>query len=311
MINQELVIKVNEIFHNIEGAQYEEQHPEIIKEEISRWKNIAKDYFISNLPLKILDIGTGTGFVPQQIIDYLKPSDFLICADVSQNILEVCKKKITPLAKCGLMFVKIEGGGLPFNDNSINIATMNSVLHHIPNTDGIFKEIDRILAPGAFLIIAHEPNKNFFNNKFLWNNYKFWRIVFNPAALISGIARHFGFSRIYSFYVQYRRKHHPNYFEKLTNEVNHRLIAERIISNPLTPGELGQLVDVYSESGFDIAGISRNNLPNYKIRLLKTYNHLYRLSMHQGNQFVRKLDCLLKKYYPEDGATFLAVFEKE
>ncbi len=53
-----------------------------------------------------------------------------------------------------ISFTKIKiDGQLPYKDNSINLITLFQVLHHIPDMNKAFIEINRVLKPGGIIII--------------------------------------------------------------------------------------------------------------------------------------------------------------
>jgi len=87
-----LVLKVNEIFHDVESNHYKYKHPEIFKRERDRWKRNVIPLIVGTT--MILDIGTGTGFVPNTICSRLNKKDAFICSDISKEMLEICKRYI-------------------------------------------------------------------------------------------------------------------------------------------------------------------------------------------------------------------------
>ena len=56
----DFVLKVNEIFHDVEGIEY--CHPECVKIETHRWQYVGKLIENKRQSVLILDIGSGTGF---------------------------------------------------------------------------------------------------------------------------------------------------------------------------------------------------------------------------------------------------------
>lgn len=170
--SSKLVLKVNEIYHDIEEAEYEHRHPEIFIFEQERWKRIGEEV-LPKFPKTILDMGTGTGFVPLQIGSYLSGNDKMICADISEKILSVCRKNIENKSLSPqFSFLKLDGSKIDLPDKSIDIITLNSVLHHLPDLENFFEEANRLLKPGGLLVIVHEPNSSFYKNKKLVLYYK-------------------------------------------------------------------------------------------------------------------------------------------
>ncbi len=61
---RELVLAVNELFHNIEGERYIGVHPEIFVDEPRRWKRHLQAFIHHQDEKRVfLDLGSGTGFV--------------------------------------------------------------------------------------------------------------------------------------------------------------------------------------------------------------------------------------------------------
>jgi ubiquinone/menaquinone biosynthesis C-methylase UbiE len=48
---------------------------------------------------------------------------------------------------------------MPFKSETFDVATMYSVLHHLPDLSSSLKEINRIMTPKARLILFHEPHE--------------------------------------------------------------------------------------------------------------------------------------------------------
>ncbi|MDP1620684.1 MAG: class I SAM-dependent methyltransferase, partial [bacterium] len=199
MLHQDkLVLRINELFHDFEQADYDKKHADIFIGETGRWKNIGKTMLKNKTsPISILDIGCGTGFVPMQICNLLQAQDTFICSDISEKMLEVCKEKIAQQKfLCDFKFIKSDGFSLSPHDESMDIITMNSVLHHIPDFAPFFNEINRLLKVNGLLIIGHEPNSIFFKNRFLWYNYRMFFLITNPAQLVVSISRKIGLFKI-------------------------------------------------------------------------------------------------------------------
>ena len=142
---EKLVQRVNELYYDLEFAQYEKKHQSIFIIEKKRWRNIAKSYLNFESQIKIIDIGTGTGFVPLTIGEIFKKEDLFICSDISNKILNLAKKNIeTSNFQCEFKFVKLNSQipfKLSFNSNYADIITMNSLLHHIFDTNKFLMEV--------------------------------------------------------------------------------------------------------------------------------------------------------------------------
>lgn len=78
-----LVKAVNMAFSEEEAELYDNRHPEILIEEADRWKEFG--HFIvrtfGDKKITILDIGTGSGFVPSVVLPIVKQGNRFICTD--------------------------------------------------------------------------------------------------------------------------------------------------------------------------------------------------------------------------------------
>ena len=303
-----LVLRVNELFHDAEGAAYADVHPEIFDREAQRWKNKFKEVF-PNLPSHrtILDIGCGTGFLGMLVNPHLTLNDTLICADISQTMLDVCRQNLQKAGiKAQLRFVKMKGEQIALSDATIDLITLNSVLHHVPDTKALLETIDRLLKPGGLLIIGHEPNALFFRGKGLFRQTQFLHYL-APRRLAAAILRTLG---LYGKVISSTKP------DPITNAVNKQLFAEGLIQTPLTSHDISQLVDVHSptagglrtDEGFNPFTLL-NPYSNLKLVHTETYNHLLKLSgKYKALGWYEKL---LANIYPKRGAAFFLVGKKK
>lgn len=309
----EFVLKVNELYHDVEAIEYKSRHDEIFVDEVARWQVIGEKFIAgSAAKIRLLDIGSGTGFVPLQIGGFLKEDATLICSDISATILNACMKEISSHKfKCCFEYVKLDGQKINLTSNSLDYITLNSVLHHIPNQATFFKEINRLLKTGGYLIIGHEPNRPFYSHRFLWNNYRYVSFVVYPRQFVLSILRRFGLTQIAA-----GLKPEVKTESKLVEGVNKRLLQEGIIKTPLSGSRLTEIVDIHSptaggyhkDKGIDISEIIKEQLPNFSIEYFDTYNHLCKVS--SKNRFTKCYDSALRSGFPKTGATFMAVLRK-
>ena len=314
IITDDLVQRVNELYHDITNEQYRQVHPEIFVQEKERWVRTAKRFIRQSKIITIADIGTGTGFVPISIKKNLKNEDTLICTDISQKILDTAKRNIDEeKVDCHCHFKKIERQvplKLPIKNNSIDVVTINSVLHHVHDTENFLNEVDRVLKPNGLLFIAHEPNSEFYNNYFLKYNYILLNNVLDPKQFTGKILKKIGLEkqvkRIY-YRVSTTNSDYDNEQNKIADNINDILIKEKLIETRLTPVDIGNIVDIKVSEGFQPETLLRN----YDILHLETYNHISSVSInYYHNKNIRKYDNYLRKKYPEEGATFFIVLQK-
>jgi len=104
---------------------------------------------------RILDFGAGVG----TSVPYFRrffPAASLACLDVSERSLEVGESRYPGAAE----FRSFDGSTIPFQDESFDLAFAACVFHHIPHAEhlGLFKEILRVLRPGAHVVVfEHNP----------------------------------------------------------------------------------------------------------------------------------------------------------
>jgi ubiquinone/menaquinone biosynthesis C-methylase UbiE len=307
----ELVIRVNEVFHDVEGEAYAGVHPEIIEGEVARWDEIARtEIGPKSRPLRVVDVGCGTGFVAERVAPVLSKDDTIVCSDLSQAMLDACRKSLGSRFACKFEFVKLDGKALPQAEASCNTVTMNSVLHHLPDIAATLREIDRILKPDGCFIVAHEPNRRFYASRCMRTRARIAGAIISPKQAGGAMLRRLGVMSLVHRLT--RRGHH----KRVLAEVNQRLVESKIISQPLTQDELTAIVDVQSptaggwhpDRGIDIEMLAKEHLPNFDCRLV-TYDHLGSGTDRAGGIFARYARRIASKR-PYDGATLLAVLKK-
>lgn len=314
---ESLVLRVNEIYHDLEGDKYSQKHEDIFVGEQDNWKKIISNLFAEGENYTVLEVGVGTGFVASQICPQLSQGSIYYCTDISDNILNAAKKNLKPQDyRCRIEFLKIDGKSYPFPDNSIDIVTINSVLHHIPNIPSFFSEMKRVLKPGGKMVIGHEPNKAFFSHPFLWNQYRFLSLLFFPKQLLYRVCLYFGIVDFVKFLLQKKSATAPvvSEYSGIVKEINKILLDEKSIDVPLSEEDISAIIDIHSPTagrndpsrGIDIRKDVSQFLPGFDITNYFSYNYLHKLS-RRNFVFSFYEDCILKKIFPEAGATFFVV----
>jgi ubiquinone/menaquinone biosynthesis C-methylase UbiE len=316
----DFILKINEIFHNIEGISYENNHPEIFSAEVNRWIRFADILFSRNtqVPIRFIDIGSGTGFVPLCIAGFLKNGDTFICSDISQEKLNICRDNISRKNfSCNFEYLKLNGLNFPLDPGSCDFISMNSVLHHIPDFATMFVEVDRILKTGGVLVVGHEPNKLFYQNNFLRFVQSMVSCIIDPRAVGVAVLRKLRFYDIVRGMVsEFDTSIKSN--NEILNKVNNVLLNERLVDYPLTSSQLTEIVDIHSpkaggnlriEVGIDFLNLIKVHLPNYRVEHFETYNHLGYL--RSRSRLISKLSLFLKDKFPNEGETFAAILRKQ
>lgn len=292
-----MITKINKIFHDVESESYENNHPEIFDYESEDWcllfKKIKSEYFRHN-SVTVLDIGTGTGFVPRAISNNLSSDDCVIMTDISTGMLNQARIALSNF-NFKKEFILIQNKYKSIPSSSVDIITMNSVLHHISNTQSLFIELERILKPGGCLIIKHEPNIKFVQNRFLRTVY-------------------LGLRKVRDINSSNMRLKTPMY-----QKVVSRLEQNGVTFKPaLTPWQLQSLVDIHSPTaaggmstvkGFNLYDFADKFMSNSKLIENKTYGFFGKI--REDSNFIRKsIASIFKFLYPNDGYFFDVVIMK-
>jgi ubiquinone/menaquinone biosynthesis C-methylase UbiE len=305
MNQQKLVKRINELYHNWEAKYYSERHPDIFKQEKDNWQKFASNFFTYDKAKKILDVGCGTGFIAQVIGKYLTKDDEFFCSDISADMLKIAEHNLSDSNFVNkFYFLKGSIEELDFQPYSLDFVIMNSVLHHLPNIETFFEEVNKILKPGGKLIIFHEPNVRFFQNGFLRNNFLLLQYIKNI---------------IFKFKNKSKRKDlGKKEKEDIFEYINSRLKEEGLVTQNLGTIDIKQFVDYGSPTasgkidknrGFDIYKIQKQYLSNFKILEFTSYNYLCKIN-HRSNHIFNLYNYLLSKLWPLSGSSWGVILEK-
>ena len=280
-----LILKLNEIYHDLEHASYDGKHPDIVEVEIPRWRKVGKETLGRDRPKwNILDIGSGTGFVPLQLLDWLGPNDCLTCSDVSAIMLDNCRTHLKSAElRSTLQLLKLDGTTFDLPDQSQDVITLNAVMHHLAKPDDTCREINRLLKPGGRVLIGHEPNRSHLFNRFLTWNYWLLLPIADPKLFAYEVILRLG---LFEFLRHPLGRIVPelNNHNTLLAAVNTRLLKDGDIEKPLGAAKLSSLLDAQSptaggahlDRGFARADFA-NFFPGYAMEVFETYKHLNKI----------------------------------
>jgi len=303
--NADLIRAINRAYHEEEAAVYDESHPEIFERERATWKHLASFLPKHTSGIRILDIGSGTGFVLETLANYLGAHDTFILSDISPGMLEKAKRKFATYAIPHIEFVLTDAEHLPFAKEYFDVVTMNSVLHHIPDTPKFLQEVKRVLKPGGLCIIAHEPNRKFFLNPFLrlmmWCLHKYLGFCARLKKL-GGIRRSATLSH--------------EVYKTIYARTNARLQKDGLIASNLSGEDIQSYVDIHSPTargsidsskGFVINELHTHYFADFQLIFFRTHAHLGKIDS-ASSRILQGLDKLLSRLFPRSGSSFSAVF---
>ena len=97
-----------------------------------------------------VDLGCGTGNVLQAM---LEKAEFVIGVDGSPRMLELARRSLAD--ESGRISLRIgDLSHLPLRDGEADFASLNLVLHHVPEPVEVLREIRRVLAPAGVLMLT-------------------------------------------------------------------------------------------------------------------------------------------------------------
>ena len=287
-----IVEKVNRLFHDLTASSYGNMHPEIFQIQHRRLIEFLKKHFKSHFST-VLDVGSGDGFM----LSVIKASGFptfdrFIMLDISLQMLKIAKKRHQEA-----LFVNASSSRLPFKNNSIDLITVNSVLHHLPDPTEFFIEARRVLKKGGVIFINHEPNIRFSKNGVLWYLSLVVSRFYRNINLIKTLKR---------ILASIRGIKNPVY-----KEINKILLDEGLIKEPLPDAVISSYIDYHSPTAGKLrrgVGINPEMFRKYfEVKYIETYAHLGKIGEKHDGGITNFIESLLKKRYPLDGSKLTAI----
>jgi len=105
---------------------------------------------------RALEIGAGTGYFTLNMLA-AGVIEHATCTDISPGMLRTLERNAEELG-LEVETVTSDAERLPFAANSFDLVFGHAVLHHIPDLERAFAEMQRVLAPGGVLLFAGEPS---------------------------------------------------------------------------------------------------------------------------------------------------------
>lgn len=102
---------------------------------------------------QVLDVGTGTARIPIEIVR--RAADLKITAvDLAAHMLQFAQwNVIREGLTAAIKLEQVDAKSLPFPAESFDAVISNTILHHIPEPRGAFREMVRVLRPGGTLFV--------------------------------------------------------------------------------------------------------------------------------------------------------------
>ncbi|CAK7017805.1 MAG: 2-methoxy-6-polyprenyl-1,4-benzoquinol methylase, mitochondrial [Enterocloster aldenensis] len=118
------------------------------------------DFLPIKADMKILDLGTGSGYLSFSIAK--KYSNIsVIGLDIVEKALEVNRFKAKEENIRNIRFMTYDGMEFPFSDNEFDMVISRYALHHFPDIQKSISEVSRVIKQEGFLFISDPtPNVN-------------------------------------------------------------------------------------------------------------------------------------------------------
>jgi ArsR family transcriptional regulator len=99
----------------------------------------------------VLDVGTGTGFIAAGLAPRAAR---VIAIDNAPAMLDVARDNLTHLGINNVELHEADLTRLPLDDDSVDAAVANMVLHHAEDPAGMLAEMARTVRPGGWVAIT-------------------------------------------------------------------------------------------------------------------------------------------------------------
>lgn len=267
-----LIKKINLALYEAEAGSYNARHPEVIEGDRKWWEDFGLEFINGRKGIKILDIGSGTGFVPSVISHYSGEGSYCVSYDLSFNMLKCARFNHRDNTGVSVNHICGDIDFMPFQENTFDIITANAVFHHLPYCNMAAGEMNRVLKKGGIVAVSHEPNKLFFNS-----------II---ARLAASIYKIIGCGMKLT--------------DELELEINRRLKSDGVIEKSLTKKEILKLAEFNSpleqdgvfidyKRGFSPESFIKDNFPGYEVLRLNEYSTFYHRPILEDNPFLMRI----------------------
>src|SRR5688500_9402523 len=102
---------------------------------------------------RVLDIGSGPGFLAAEIAEDVGPAGRVDGVDMSESMLALARGREVPAAAAPLGFARADALDLPFDDRAFDAAVSTQVLEYVEDIAAALAEARRVLRPGGRLLI--------------------------------------------------------------------------------------------------------------------------------------------------------------
>ncbi len=120
------------------------------------YRKIARMLRSFGLPAgcRVLDVGTGTGYVALETADAFDGKCCVVGLDISSAMLSVAEENARSRGlEASVAWEKGQAAAMPFDDGEFDAAVSSGSLHHWEDPIRVFDEISRVMKPEGRLIV--------------------------------------------------------------------------------------------------------------------------------------------------------------
>ncbi|MBC2680983.1 class I SAM-dependent methyltransferase [Corynebacterium anserum] len=171
-------------------SQYIHGHDAAQKTHAARTAEDSAAFLLPHLDKHTIlaDIGCGPGSITLDLARHIESlgglAEQVTGVDTASEAVS-CANTAAARAHLPVTFVQASGTSLPFDDNSIDVAFLAQVLHHVPDPTAVLKECARVVKPGG-IIASREVDYG----AMLWYpphpGLTRWRAIFSSVAALNG-----------------------------------------------------------------------------------------------------------------------------
>lgn len=148
--------------------------PLFINEYYTKWEaDILKTILKKLSPITIMDLACGVGRFTN-ILSKIETVKEVIAIDVTQEMLDICKKNIEKVYFHKLRFINTNSTSIPLEHESVDTIVCLGLFEHLPAEwrARTLNEITRLLPSGGSLILEINNNKSIFLVENRDNSYR-------------------------------------------------------------------------------------------------------------------------------------------
>jgi arsenite methyltransferase len=145
-----------------EDLGYPEELANVPDTAVESFAGVANPWELGRLTSgeRVLDLGSGAGTDSLIAARMVGETGRVTGIDMTPEMLAKARAAATEIGASNVEFVESEAEHLPFDDESFDIVISNGVIDLIPDKDGVFAELHRVLVPGGRIQIADVTIQN-------------------------------------------------------------------------------------------------------------------------------------------------------